>query len=359
MPLRGLTLLFLVLFCVAEETPGLDRGRRHFEPGRTYTAWFYAGDTGSLWPLFSPELQRILGSEARLRAFRDQLLAQAGEETAVLQEWEFRLPPLRDYVRRASLRLSARPWGIHWVYDGQGRIEGFDLEPERAPADSRFFDYQTKTPLRLPFSGEWLVFWGGRAVVENYHAVVSDQRFAYDVLALAEEGFFRGEGESNLDYPCFGQPILAPGDGTVVEAVDGVADNVPGITGPGHAGGNRIVLNHGNGEFSFLAHFQLGSVRVRAGQTVRAGEEIGRCGNSGNSTLPHLHYHLQNSPTWFAGEGLPILFRDYVADGELVEAGEPARGQIVAAREVSVSPGIRPPIRPPPRVFGTRTRTRP
>lgn len=359
MPLRALPLLFAALFSAAEERGNTDRGRRHLEPGRTYTAWFYAAETGRLWPLFSQELQAIVGSESGLRTLRDQLVTQAGQETAVLREWEFRLPPLFEYVRRASFSLSARNWEIHWVYDGEGRIGGFNVEPERTPAASRFLDYETKTPLSLPFSGDWLIFWGGRSVVENYHAEYSDQRFAYDVLALGEEGFFLGEGANNLDYPCFGQPILAPGDGTVVEAVDGVADNVPGITGSGHAGGNRIVLNHGNGEFSFLAHFQQGSVLVRAGQTVSAGEEIGRCGNSGNSTLPHLHYHLQNSPTWFAGEGLPILFRDYVADGELVESGEPRRGQIVTGRETSVSPGIRPPILPSPRVFGPRKTTRP
>jgi murein DD-endopeptidase MepM/ murein hydrolase activator NlpD len=60
---------------------------------------------------------------------------------------------------------------------------------------------------------------------------------------------------------------------------------------------------------------------------VQRGEVLGRCGNSGNSSEAHLHYHLQNTPEFNQGEGLPPQFQNYVADGQVVSRGEPIRGQ--------------------------------
>jgi murein DD-endopeptidase MepM/ murein hydrolase activator NlpD len=90
-----------------------------------------------------------------------------------------------------------------------------------------------------------------------------------------------------------------------------------------------VIIDHGNSEYSVLAHLKLGSVRVKVGQKVMPGTMIGRCGNSGNSPVPHLHIHLQNTPVIFGGEGLPMQFQDYVADKKPVSTGEPERGQII------------------------------
>ena len=91
--------------------------------------------------------------------------------------------------------------------------------------------------------------------------------------------------------------------------------------------GNQVVIDHGHAEFSFLAHLQQGSVAVQPGQSVAPGDTLGLCGNSGNSSEPHLHYHLQDSGEFGAGEGKPAQFRNYTADGEWVEVGEPVQGQ--------------------------------
>lgn len=91
--------------------------------------------------------------------------------------------------------------------------------------------------------------------------------------------------------------------------------------------GNHVILDHENGEYSFLAHFKKATVAVKPGQSVKTGDRLGLCGNSGNSTEPHLHYHLQTTPDFGAGDGLPIQFLDYVADGEPVARGEPVKGQ--------------------------------
>ena len=212
------------------------------------------------------------------------------------------------------------------------RLGRVALSLKKRTAPSRFLDYQTQTVFVLPFNGEWYVFWGGRSMDENYHAITHDQRFAYDFVMLRLSRSCSGRGEDNADYFCFGQMIFAPGDGVVVEVADGVPDNVPGETNRKCVPGNHIVIDHGNSEFSFLAHLKNGTVRVQGHQTVRAGDPLGECGNSGNSSEPHLHYHLQNTPILFQGEGLPAQFRDYLADGQFVERGEPRARQTIRSR---------------------------
>lgn len=112
---------------------------------------------------------------------------------------------------------------------------------------------------------------------------------------------------------------LPPGEGVVVDAKDGVYDNIPGLRNTRDIPGNYVIIDHLNGEFSILAHFKNGSVLVKEGDKVGAGDLIGQCGNSGHSNLPHLHYHLQNTSRWLDGEGLPAQFRNFYANGKFVE----------------------------------------
>jgi len=123
--------------------------------------------------------------------------------------------------------------------------------------------------------------------------------------------------------------VLAPGAGTVVEAKDGIPDNIVNFPNASPPEGNHVIIDHGNGEYSVLAHFKLGSLTVKTGDKVAPGEKVGECGNSGNSAMPHLHVHLQNTPVIFKGEGLPMQFQNYTADKKFVNSGEPERGQIV------------------------------
>jgi murein DD-endopeptidase MepM/ murein hydrolase activator NlpD len=187
----------------------------------------------------------------------------------------------------------------------------------------------TKTELRLPFDSRWFVFWGGRTLAQNHHASTLDQRFAYDLVVLREGRTHVGDRKHNEDYYCFGQRIVAPALGTAVSVENGVEDNVPGVMNPKQPMGNHVILDHGNGEFSFLCHLRKGTVAVRKGDQLKAGELLGLCGNSGNSSEPHLHYHLQDSADFGWGRGLPAPFRDYLADGKPMERGEPVKGQTI------------------------------
>lgn len=217
------------------------------------------------------------------------------------------------------------------------------------PATSAYLNYQTKTELLFPLTGEVLIATGGRTLELNPdHSVVPDQRFAMDIVALApgsdapereslveealsgELPLYRGDDYHDTgSHYCFGRLIVAPGDGLVIDVRDGVRDNVPGTRNVHDIPGNFVVIDHLNGEFSMLAHFMNGSVEVEKGDRVRRGASLGKCGNSGNSNLPHLHYHLQNTPRWLDGEGLPAQFTDYYSNGVFVVRGEPVQGEIV------------------------------
>ncbi|HEX2223084.1 MAG TPA: M23 family metallopeptidase [Thermoanaerobaculia bacterium] len=299
------------------------------ELGRQYTEWFYSGETARLWGRLSPEMKKLFGTAEGLAGFRTQVEAQAGTETAVLSEEVQERDGLRAYLRLARFSKAPGPVAVQWVVAADGTVTGFAVRPQPQEAASQHLDYRTKTPLRLPFQGEWFVFWGGRTVAENYHAATRDQRFAYDFVIVRDGKSHTGDGSANEQYFCFGQPILAPGPGTVAVAVDGVADNKPGVMNPAQPPGNHVVIDHGNGEFSFLAHFKQKSLEVKKGDAVKAGDLLGRCGNSGNSSEPHLHYHLQTTAEFREGEGLPAQFQGYVADGEKVERGEPRKGQTI------------------------------
>ncbi len=162
-----------------------------------------------------------------------------------------------------------------------------------SPAPTRFADYETKTELHLPFSSD----------------------------------------------AAFGRPIVAPADAVVAavvaETVDGLPDNTPGETDAKHPAGNHVTLDFGNGEFGLLAHFRGGSVAVKTGDHVSRGQVLAACGNSGNTSQPHLHFHLQNTARLDAcgtPEGLPAFFVDYAADGKPVARGEPVKDEVVSAR---------------------------
>ncbi len=305
--------------------------------GRQYAQWVLETRADTLWALFSPQMRAAIPTVDAMRAMNQQIQAQVGTETEVVSERMLDpspAPGLDVYVR--SSRFSNAPMVLDMVIalDSAGLIHGLTLRPQatRAAAPSPFLEYQTKTPLRLPFEGDWYVFWGGRTVDQNYHAAHRDQRFAYDLVVRRDGRSHAGDGKQLEQYYCWGQPILAPGAGTVVTALDSLPDQQPGQMDPRNVAGNHVIVDHGNGEFSLLAHLRRGSVAVRAGERVAQGQKLGECGNSGNTSEPHLHYHLQNAAVFGQGEGMPAQFNAYLADGQPVPRGEPVKGQTIRAQ---------------------------
>jgi hypothetical protein len=280
-----------------------------------------------VWNDLAPQVQQLFGSVDGLKAFRDELTTSFGDETAVLEESVEPRDGIDTYVRSARWSRSEAPILMELGMGADGIVVGFLVRPLAVLAESRFLNYQTQTPLRLPFEGEWFVVWGGRTLEQNYHAADRAQRFATDLLIYRNGSSHRGEPQVLESYYCWDQPILAPAEGSVSIAVNDLPDNAIGSTDTQHPAGNHVVLDFGNGEFGFLGHMRQGSVQVQQGDRVTAGQELGRCGNSGNTSEPHLHFHLQTTPNLSDGEGLPAYFNDYLADGEPVERGEPQAGQ--------------------------------
>ncbi len=200
-----------------------------------------------------------------------------------------------------------------------------------------YLNYQTKTDLELPFDEEWYVSVGGRTHLEGGHHFItrgSGQRYAYDIGKVVNGSYFSGDGGTNEDTYTFGARLNAPGDGKIIALENNIEDNVrPGTVNENindsNLAGNYIMIDHLNGEYSFMAHFKKGSIIVSVGDTVVKGQEVGKAGNSGNSSGPHLHYHLQNTPEYLNGIGLPAQFVNYYADDRFIERGEPVKNQIV------------------------------
>jgi hypothetical protein len=217
--------------------------------------------------------------------------------------------------------------------DSRGRIAGIAFKPHVAtkPAPEKH-----ETLLSLPFKGRWLVAWGGDTRELNQHHEVANQRFALDLLGVREGGKTqRGDATRNEDYYGFGREVLAPADGTVIEVIGGVHDNTPGSMNPLSAVGNCVVIQHRKEEVSVLAHLKRGSIVVEVGDNVKRGQLLGKCGNSGNSSEPHLHYHLQNSPVLQDGLGIKCAFQNVVVtkDGKTETRARcsPVKGEIISS----------------------------
>jgi hypothetical protein len=158
-----------------------------------------------------------------------------------------------------------------------------------------------------------------RAVQPVNGRVYLGQRFAIDFNRLDDRDFLAsGDPSVNASWPTYGQPVLAVADAAVVVAVDRFADQVPNADHPvtiEEADGNHVILKLGDGRFAFYAHLKPGSVTVRRGERVRAGQVIGETGNSGSSTGPHLHFQVMDRPSALASNGVPYVFDRFELDG--------------------------------------------
>ena len=304
-----------------------------FERGRALTLQLVEGDVAALQPALSPKFVQAIGGRDGLASLTDKLKSQAGRELEVLGEYGFEEGGFTTYYRVS--RFEKLPSvTTRWVWDKDGLVVGGTVTPSVQPAASPHLDYRTQADLRLPMrrpkQGAWYVAWGGRDAIHNKHVVAPDQRFAYDLIVMQDGRHFRGDGSRNEDHLCFGEPLVAPAAGRVVAATDGEADNSrPGAKTNKTAPGNHVIIDHGKGEHSLLAHLRMGSVAVKPGQQVAAGDLLGECGNSGRSDLPHIHYHLQTGATYSEGLGLPTFFNNYTVGGRIVERGEPRRGDLL------------------------------
>src|SRR5215208_179215 len=165
-----------------------------------------------------------------------------------------------------------------------------------------------------PLAGEWETVAGGRSTLLSHHYSAPFVRDALDFVQLDEEGRgYQGDPKRAESWYGFGEPVLAPADGTVVSVSDIHPDEPIGAIGQTPGDGNHITLKIGSHRYAIMAHLKQGSARVSKGERVRAGQRIGAVGDSGNSLGPHLHFQVQDGPVFDPDQQastIPIVFRD-------------------------------------------------
>jgi Peptidase family M23 len=178
------------------------------------------------------------------------------------------------------------------------------------------------TVLVPPLRGGWWLAGNGpsnashhrRALLPIAGAARIAQRFAIDWVKIDDEGrTFTGDPTKNGNYYAYGREVLAVADGVVSAVKDGIPENIPGqqravpMTLESLAG-NHVLVDLGGGRRALFAHLQPGSLKVKAGDRVKRRQVLGLIGNSGNSTQPHLHFHVSDGASPLAAEGLPYVF---------------------------------------------------
>lgn len=280
---------------------------------------YNADDYNAIFDMFGPQMQTAVPKDA-LNNFLSGLKTQAGS----LKSLTF--VRYQNGVALYKSTYDRNVLGFNLSIDGDSKINGMQVVPfteEELPTLVR-----NSTPLILPFKEEWTVFWGGDTEAQNYHVTVEAQKGAFDLVIRDEEGkSYKTDGRTNEDYYVFGKDIIAPADGEVVLVVDGVKDNKPGQMNPVYVPGNTVIIKTANNEYLFFAHFKQQSIVVKQGQQVKQGELLGLCGNSGNSSEPHLHYHIQNVENMVNATGAKSFFAEILVNGEIKKDYSPVRGE--------------------------------
>lgn len=191
---------------------------------------------------------------------------------------KFRSPPA--WALKLVLPLAGRVW----VWDGHDLL-----------SHHRRWDYSNPDIVKFGFS-------------------TNAMRYSYDLVRVDDEGRrVIGDPARNENHLSFGLPVRAPADGVVVEIENGQTDDAKfdPMTFRDHPNlilGNHVVIRHNDGVFSILGHLKQGSVIVKVGDTVRAGQTVAAVGKSGTALFPHLHFQLMDGPT-FSSEGVPSAFK--------------------------------------------------
>ena len=203
------------------------------ERGRQLFQMFNHAQPSQMWASLSEGLRKMSGKEDKFSDYNKKLRERMGPETQVLDEnmVPYLFAPDTVYARLSTFSNVRVPVISMIILNQRGEIDVFSLNPMHAVAEGRFAGYEDTAKLKLPFNGEWLVYHGGRNIFENPYAISDEMRYSLDFVYLKNGRLFSGAGgvgSKNEDYYCFGQPILAPADGTVVKAVSGYNDDAPG-----------------------------------------------------------------------------------------------------------------------------------
>ena len=174
-------------------------------------------------------------------------------------------------------------------------------------------NYFCSTDYILPFDGKWTVINGGVDKSLSHAWGIATQRYAYDFFIVDNDGkSLDGDNQSLQSYYCYGKDVLAPADGEVVKISnkhkDSRVNGKKAYCDTWDIRGNFIVMKHAEHEYSLIAHLMPDSISVNIGDMVKQGTLIAKCGNSGNTSQPHIHFQIQTGESFFISAGLPVAF---------------------------------------------------
>ncbi len=331
----GATLLLATAAPAQQPAPASAAGDSVLARGRALSDWSSLESMTALHGAASPELKQAIDGGGGPAGFVALIGGQLGKQVRVVDESTTVVNGIRTYMRLADHeKAPAIMTTIAWREDGTVLAAGArpSSAPIAPPADAAPA-YPVRLPFGAPGDGSWYTVWGGTNAARNYHVVSPTQRNAYDFLLMRDGRTLAGPADTLASYHCWGQAVLAAADGVVTEAVGDLPDQAIGASDRANPSGNHVVLRHAADRHSVVAHLQKGSVTVTVGDSVRAGQPIGRCGNSGNTSEPHIHFQLQTGATFAqGGVGVPSAFQNAIVDGHPARAGEPVRGQSVRPR---------------------------
>lgn len=208
---------------------------------------------------------------------------------------------------------------------------------------------QKRTPITIapPLSGPNWLDGDGCCGISGHRSALNPingktwaaERFAIDYVQLMPDGkLFTGAPSDLAGYPYYGTDVHAVADGPVVAVVDGMAEETPfaapaGLTLAQYPG-NHVVQDLGGGNYALYAHLQTGSITVKPGDRLTAGQPLDHLGNTGNSDAPHLHFHVMSTPDPLRSDGLPFVFSSFDLLGRVPDSQDP----LSAGRPVSLPP---------------------
>ncbi|MDR1169942.1 MAG: peptidoglycan DD-metalloendopeptidase family protein, partial [Prevotellaceae bacterium] len=273
----------------------------------------------SIFMAFSDEMKKALPLNEAINFFKN-LQSQAGKII------NYELTEYNTVFYLYKMTFEKDVFNVSISYNEQLNIQGFYV---------KIFQENVKntTKLILPFDDEWTVVWGGDTKDLNYHIENVVQKNAFDFLVKDNDGrTYKTNGAFNEDYYAFGKKIIAPCDGRIVLSVDGIKDNIPGKVDLYFVPGNTVIIKTVNDEYILFAHLKQYSVKVKEGQDVQQGDIIGYCGNSGNSTEAHLHFHIQNTEDMNTSTGIKCYFEKITVNNKDVSDYSPVKNEKIENR---------------------------
>ena len=317
MPIRILS-LFIILFPVLA---ACQQNASDVPPNTLYKfqKYFNESDYEELYSLFGDKL-KARNTPTKLRLTMEPLKTTIGGIKSL------------DFIGRKAGISSFKSThenaiiAIEMAADDFGKITHLETGPY-IPDNAKTLE-RNITSVDLPFEDEWYVFWGGNTTSKNYHNGHASMYGAFDFWVMGSNGkSHKTNGQSNEDYYAFGKEIIAPCDGTISWVLSGTKDNIPPAINRNAGYGNMVILSTDSAEHFIFAHLKYQSIVVENGQKVKKGQKIGHCGNSGNSTEPHLHFGLQNTSNPISTQGSFTYFQEILVDGVLKKDHLPERGE--------------------------------